>query len=79
MIWDPYFGWDVYRIRSIFFWTATLCLLISFVASTEGLGWAYPYESLYSWVQNHVEAVLIGFIMVLTSGFYYWKIQSGDI
>ena len=79
MIWDPYFGWDVYRIRSIIFWSAIICLLASFISSTEGLGWSYPYESVYSWMQVHTEAVLIGFIMMFNGGFYYWKIQSGDL
>ena len=49
MFWDPYFGWDVYRIiRSMIFWAFILCLLASFISSTEGLGWSYPYESIYS-------------------------------
>jgi len=30
-------------------------------------------------MQVHTEAVLIGFIMMFTGGFYYWKIQSGDL
>ena len=79
MFWDPYFGWDTYMIRSCLFWAATICALASFICSTEGLGWDYPYVSLYSWASAHTDAVLITTILTLIAGFYYWKVQVGDM
>ena len=47
MFWDPYFGWDTHMIRSCLFGLSALCVLASFVATTEGLGWTYPYTSSF--------------------------------
>jgi hypothetical protein len=53
--------------------------LASFVCSTEGLGWDYPYITLYSWLGDHTEGVLIAIIFALIGGFYFWKVQIGDM
>lgn len=79
MFWDPYFGWDTYMIRSCLFGLTILCGLASFVCSTEGLGWDYPYISLYSWLASNTTGVLMGVILLLVGGFYFWKVQVGDI
>ena len=79
MFWDPYFGWDILMIRSCSFGLVILCGLASFVCSTEGLGWDYPYISIYSWLGNHTEGVLIAIILSLIGGFYFWKVQIGDM
>ena len=79
MFWDPYFGWDTHMIRSCLFWTVLLCGLISFVTATEGLGWDYAYLSLYDWALGNTTAVLISLILLLVGGFYFWKVQVGDI
>lgn len=79
MFWDPYFGWDTHMIRSCCFGLVILCGLSSFVCSTEGLGWNYPYLAVYSWITSNTEAVLIATILLLIGGFYYWKAQIGDM
>ena len=79
MFWDPYFGWDTHMIRSCMFWVATVCVLASFICATEGMGWDYPYVSLYGWAGNHIDLVLITTIVGLIAGFYYWKVQVGDM
>lgn len=79
MFWDPYFGWDTHMIRSCSFGLLLLCAMGSFVCSTEGLGWAYPYTATYSWMQAHTEEVLITIILSLVGLFYFWKVQMGDI
>lgn len=77
MFWDPYFGWDTHMIRSCLFGFFALCSLSSFITTTEGLGWAYPYTYILGWVQTHTTSFLIGIIVLMTGMFYYWKIQSG--
>ncbi len=79
MFWDPYFGWDTHMIRSCLFGLSALCVLASFVATTEGLGWTYPYTSLFGLIQSHTTSFLIGTIFFMTGVFYYWKIQAGDL
>ena len=79
MFWDPYFGWDTHMIRSCLFGLSALCVLASFVATTEGLGWTYPYTSLFGLIQSHTTSFLIGTIFFMTRVFYYWKIQAGDL
>jgi hypothetical protein len=66
-------------IRSCSFGLLILCGLASFVCSTEGLGWDYPYITLYSWLGDHTEGVLIAIIFALIGGFYFWKVQIGDM
>jgi len=78
MFWDPYFGWDTHMIRSCAFGLVILGGLASFVCSTEGLGWDYPYIALYSWLASNTEAVLIATIIGLIGGFYFWKAQIGE-
>jgi len=75
MFWDPYFGWDTHMIRSCFFGVVMLAAFASFISATEGLGWAYPYLTIYNWVISHTEEVLISTIILLIGGFYYWKAQ----
>ena len=79
MFWDPYFGWDTHMIRSCAFGIVILCGLASFVCSTEGLGWDYPYISIYSWLGSHTEGVLIAVILSLIGGFDFRKVQIGDM
>jgi hypothetical protein len=79
MFWDPYFGWDWHMIRSWVLSVLFLCAFASFVSSTEGLGWAYPYSSIYGWIQGHTEELLITIIISLIGIFYFWKVQMGDI
>lgn len=79
MFWDPYFGWDTHMIRSCLFGLFVLCVLASFIATTEGLGWSYPYTSMLEWIQSHTTSFLIGTIFLMTGVFYYWKIQAGDL
>ena len=78
MFWDPYFGWDTHMIRSCAFGLVILGGLASFVCSTEGLGWDYPYIALYSWLASNTETVLIVTIIGLIGGFYFWKAQIGE-
>ncbi len=78
MFWDPYFGWDTHMIRSCAFGLVILAGLASFVCSTEGLGWDYPYIVIYSWLASNTEAVLIASILALIGGFYFWKVQIGE-
>lgn len=79
MLWDPYFGWDTHMIRSCLFWSVIICVLASFICSTEGLGWDYPYVSIYEWGGRHTDTVLISTIILLVAVFYYWKVQVGDM
>lgn len=79
MFWDPYFGWDTHMIRSCSFGLFILCGLASFVCSTEGLGWDYPYLAIYSWLVSNTETVLIATILFLIGGFYFWKVQVGEM
>ena len=79
MFWDPYFGWDTHMIRSCSFGLFILCGLASFVCSTEGLGWDYPYLAIYSWMGSNTETVLIATILFLIGGFYFWKVQIGEM
>jgi hypothetical protein len=79
MVWDPYFGWDTHMIRSIFFWLFTIAGLISFVTSTEGLGWDYVYVSGYNYLLDHVTQFIMFVILAMVALFYYWKVQIGDI
>jgi hypothetical protein len=79
MFWDPYFGWDWHMIRSWVLGVLFLCAFASFVSSTEGLGWAYPYSYIYGWIQGHTEELLITIIISLVGIFYFWKVQMGDI
>tara|TARA_B110000211_G_C13932137_1_gene487643 strand:+ start:169 stop:408 length:240 start_codon:yes stop_codon:yes gene_type:complete len=79
MFWDPYFGWDWHMIRSWVLGVLFLCAFASFVSSTEGLGWTYPYSYIYGWIQGHTEELLITIIISLVGIFYFWKVQMGDI
>tara|TARA_B100001939_G_scaffold341481_1_gene351139 strand:+ start:1487 stop:1726 length:240 start_codon:yes stop_codon:yes gene_type:complete len=79
MFWDPYFGWDTYRMRSVVFWLVAVCLLLSFVTSTEGLGWDYVYVGIYDYIIDHVSQFIMFVIVAMVAIFYYWKVQIGDI
>jgi len=79
MFWDPYFGWDTHMIRSCLFGLFALCSLASFITTTEGLGWMYPYTTILGMIQEHTTYFLIALIFFLTGVFYYWKIQAGDL
>jgi hypothetical protein len=78
MFWDPYFGWDTHMIRSCAFGLFMFSGLASFVCSTEGLGWDYPYVATYAWMLSHTDAVLISIILLLIGTFYFWKAQIGE-
>ena len=79
MFWDPYFGWDTYRMRSVAFWVITSCLLLSFITSTEGLGWDYAYVGIYDYIIDHVAQFIMFVIVAMVAVFYYWKVKIGDI
>ena len=77
-VWDPYFGWDWHRVRSIVGSIVLLTMFVMFIASTEGLPWHYPLTYVAGVVEGNSIEVLIAVICTAIALYWYWRYQRGD-
>ena len=75
LFWDEWMGFDWYAFRQFLFTLGSLCTLISLVAMTEGYSWWQPYASILGYFTDRAAASLIGFMMLFTGLFYYWRLK----
>ena len=79
LFWDPYFGWDFFAMRQAIFSLVVFCLLVSFVATTEGERWFRPYEWVYEALIANAAATIGVTAILFVMGFWYWRFQMGDM
>jgi len=77
-VWDPYFGWDWHRVRSMLGFIVLLSLFVMFIASTEGLPWYYPFEYVGGLITNRATEALITVFCIAIGLYWYWLFQRGD-
>ena len=79
MVYDRYFGWDWDRIKAMAIGFLFLNLLISFVVSTEGKPWYYHIEFIANWIGSHIEATLIGLLVIGMAVYWWWRFEQGEV
>jgi hypothetical protein len=75
LFWDEWMGFDWYGFRQFVFGVASICLLVSLVAMTEGHPWWGPYAAILRFFTDRATASLIGLMLLFSALFWYWRFK----